>query len=170
MILRGDKLIEEFEDEYEIHYAPREGEKWFSDEEPEEEKAGMFWKIILFPFTILGYLLREDEGDKKRVIMNNIRNIMLHLDIYSTSELEGNYCEFPWSDVLVCPILDGRHESSSELKDGGYTEEEIEKMDLLKIDFQSPPVTWANMCGSAGILYICKKRKAQIYFHCTMMN
>ena len=179
MILKGGKLIEEFEDEYEIHYAPRENSILFSDEEQEpvpEKKEGIFWKIlvwkiIIFPFTIVGYLLTESEGDKRRRIMNNIRDIMSHLDIYSTSDLEGNYCEFSWSDVLVCPILDGSHDlSSSQLKDYGYTEEEIEEMDLLKIDFRSPPWTWASLCGTAGILYICKKRKAQIYFLQTMMN
>jgi hypothetical protein len=170
MILKGDKLIEEFEGEYEIHYSPSEG-KWSFDEEDPEKIEGIFSKIIRLPFTILGYLLREDEGDKRRERMNNIRNIMLHLDIYSTSELKENDCEFPWSDVLVCPTLDESHDISyPELKDVGYTKEELEKIDLLRIDFRSPSSTWENMCGIEGILYICKKRKQQIYFLCTMMN
>jgi len=154
MILKGDKLIEEFEDEYEIHYAPREGKEWFSDEEESE----------------IGWLSFEPLIDQKSFRMNNIKNIMLHLDINSTSELKKGHCEFRWDDVLVCPILDESHDPSFFLVEPGIKKEDLEKMDLLRIDYRSPNSTWANMCGEAGVLYICKKTKQQIHFYCSMMN
>jgi len=71
---------------------------------------------------------------------------------------------FPWTDVLASMIH-------------GYDTVELDnqlcpvcRQSVIKMEFSSPPWTWAHLAGRQGIMRICPHCLQQVSFMCTVMN